>query len=203
MKKFDGILFGAAIGAVFPVFFSLLLVTLWFYFDRNESNALIYLIVGLILGFIVDVKYLRKWIKNKYNLSNRFIIAIIIFYNICMYGFFMGFPVFNLSLSLIAGYYLGKKICCNKIPIIHHGRIINQVSTFAGFIMTLICISSGIIALNDKFTGKSLSLMFGLDYEITQTIILLITVIGGICLVFFQYYITRFTIIKTIKSNGC
>ena len=79
---------------------------------------------------------------------------------------------------------------------------INQVSLFTGLIMTLICISSGIIGLTDKTTGENIQEMFGLDFEITKTMILTIIFVGGFGLIISQYLITRLTMIKTIKINN-
>jgi len=38
-----------------------------------------------------------------------------IFYNVLIYGFFMGFPVSNLAMGVVAGYYFGIKIKSKNI----------------------------------------------------------------------------------------
>jgi len=65
--------------------------------------------------------------------------------------------------------------------------------------MTLICVSSGIIGLTDKTIGENIRGMLGLDFEITKTMILTIIFVGGFGLIIFQYFITRLTMIKTIR----
>ncbi|MBK7095651.1 MAG: hypothetical protein IPH57_11590 [Saprospiraceae bacterium] len=171
MKRLEKVIIGLIIGFTFPLLFGLLSVITWFYLDKSESRVLIYLTTGIVLGLIIDFKFLQNWIKHRFDLPLWFISGIYIFYNICTYGFFMGFPVFNILMGLIAGYYFGNRIISNKIQSQLQSKQINQVSLFTGLIMTLICISSGIIGLTDKTIGENIQGMLGLDFEITKTMI--------------------------------
>lgn len=202
MKRLEKVIIGLIIGFTFPLLFGMLSVITWFYLDKSESRVLIYLTTGIVLGLIIDYKFLQNWIKHRFDLPLWFISGIYIFYNICMYGFFMGFPVFNILMGLIAGYYFGNRIISNKIQSQMQSKQINQVSLFTGLIMTLICISSGIIGLTDKTIGENIQGMLGLDFEITKTMILTIIFVGGFGLIISQYLITRLTMIKTIKINN-
>jgi len=202
MKKFEKIISGLIIGATFPLLFGLLSVITWFYLDKSENRVVIYLTVGLILGLIIDLKFLKGWIKHRFDLPHWYIAGIYVFYNICVYGFFMGFPVFNVLLGLIAGYYFGNRIISNKIQPEMRSKQINQVSLFTGLIMTLICVSSAVIGLTDKTIGDNIQGMLGLDFEITKAMILALIFVGGFSLIIFQYFVTRLTIIKTIRLNN-
>lgn len=202
MKSFDKIFFGFLIGFAFPFFLSLLSLLLWFFIDKNESRALIYLSAGLLLGLMIDWKYLKNWVNKRYDLAIWFITLIYIIYNSVVYGFFMGFPVFNLFLGLVAGYYFGKRVCFRKLKSEMSSKIITQVSLFTGLIMTLICISSGLIALLDNYTGSTIKGMLGLSFEVTKEMILTIIIIGGLSLIIAEYFITRLVMQKTIKLNN-
>jgi hypothetical protein len=202
MKRFDKILFGFVIGFIIPIMIGLLSVLIWFYTDKQESHAPIYALIGLSCGLMIDLMFLKRWINMRYVLPIWFVAGIFILYNICVYGFFIGFPVFNLLLGLLAGYYYGHRICAKKIQPEMRSKLINQVSLFTGLIMTLICVSSGIIGLTDKTIGENIRLMFGLDFEITKSMILTIIFVGGFGLIVFQYFITRLTMIKTIRLNN-
>jgi hypothetical protein len=201
MKRFEKIFIGLIIGVTFPLLFGLLSVITWFYLDKSENRVIIYLTAGLLFGLIIDLKFLKGWIKHRFDLPLWFIAWIYIFYNICVYGFFMGFPVFNVLLGLIAGYYFGNRIISNKIQPEMRSKQINQVSLFTGMIMTLICVSSAVIGLTDKTIGDNIQGMLGLDFEITKTMILTLIFVGGFGLIIFQYFITKLTIIKTIRLN--
>ena len=202
MKNFDNIFFGFIIGAVFPFILCLLSLIIWFFFDKDENIVLIYLSIGLLLGLIIDKKYLRNWINKRYELTIWFIIFIYIVYNIGMYGFFMGFPVFNILLGFIAGYYFGKRVCFKNVKSGKHSRIINQVSLFTGLIITLICISSGFLALSYNGAGEDIKGLFGLGFEVTKSMVIGLILIGGLLLISFQIILTRITMIKTIKINS-
>ena len=202
MKNFDKIFFGFLIGFAFPFILVFLSVLLWFFFDKNESRVLIYLVTGLLFGLLIDFKYLKRWVNKRYQLALWFIILIYLIYNIGMYGFFMGFPVFNVLLGLIAGYYFGKRVCSKNIKSEMYPKIIKQVSLFTGLIMALICISSGLIAILDNYTGNTIQGMLGLDFEVTKEMILTIIIAGGLSLIAAEYFITRLIMQKTIRLNN-
>ena len=202
MKRFEKTISGLIIGGAFPLLCGLLSVIAWFYLDKSENRPVIYLIAGLLLGLIIDLKFLKGWIKHRFDLPLWYIAGIYIFYNICIYGFFMGFPVFNALLGLIAGYYFGNRICSKQIQPAMQSKLINQVSLFTGLIMTLICVSSGIIGLTDESIGENIRGMLGLNFEITKTVVFTIIFVGGFGLIISQYFITRLTIIKTIRLKA-
>jgi len=146
--------------------------------------------------------FLKRWINKRYVLPIWFVIGIYILYNIGLFGVFMGFPVFNVLLGLLAGYYFGNRICSNKIQQDKHSKLINQVSLFTGLIMIFICISSGFIALVGSGVGYDIQGMLGLGFEVTKPMIWSITLIGGFVLILLQILLTRITMIKTIKNNA-
>jgi len=201
MKRFEKIFSGLIIGSTFPLLFGLLSVTTWFYFDKSENRPLIYLTIGLLIGSIIDLKFLKGWIKHRFDLPLWFIAGIYLAYNIFVYGFFMGFPVFNVFLGLFAGYYYGNRICFKNVESEKHSKLINQVSSFSGLIMTLICISSGFLALVNNEAAGMIKEVLGLDFEVTKSMVWGIVLIGGLTLILTNILLTRITMIRTIKYN--
>ena len=175
----------------------LIALVLWFYLDRDESRVLYYLMVGLVSGIIIDFVYLRDWVNKRYELQTWLITGIYIFYNIMIYGMFMGFPLFNLLMSLVAGYYIGNRIQYLNIPPSVQPRIIRKTSLFTGLVMALICISSGFIALTGNGVGKELQGMLDLKFEVTKPMIWGVTLIGGVLLIGIQIALTRISILKS------
>ena len=188
------------IGSIFPLSLGLLLITIWFLFDKSESRPLIYLAIGLLIGILIDIRFLKGWINSRFNFPTWIIISIYLIYNVFVYGFFMGLPVFNTFLGLLAGYYFGNRICINKVESEKHPKLINQVSMFAGLIMTFVCISSGFLAIYDNGAAGMVQDVLGLNYEVTRTMLWGIVLIGGIILIITNILLTRLTMIKTIKS---
>jgi hypothetical protein len=187
MKRFEKIVNRLIIGGTFPLLFGLLSMIAWFYLDKSESRAMIYLAAGLIFGLIIDLKFLKGWIKHRFDLSLWGMAGIYIFYNICVFGFFMGFPVFNLLLGLVAGYYFAIRIVSNKIHPEKQPKLINRVSVFTALVMTFICVSSAVIGLTDKYIGDNIQGMLGLNFEITKTMIVTLIFVGGFGLIIFHH----------------
>ncbi|HEY4786365.1 MAG TPA: hypothetical protein VIH57_09965 [Bacteroidales bacterium] len=200
MKNIEKRISGVIIGSIFPLSLGLLSVTIWFLLDRAESRPLIYLITGILIGVFIDLKFLKDWIHHRFNLPIWIIVLIYLVYNVFVYGFFMGLPVFNVFLGLLAGYYFGNRVCFNNVEAEKHKKLVNQVSLFAGLVMALVCIPSGFLALMNYGAAGMIKDMLGLDFEITNSMIWGIVLIGGFILVLTNILLTRITMIKTIKS---
>ena len=201
-QTFDKIVIDLLLGAAFPVFCFLAAGTIWFYIDRNESVVLYYVVTGLIVGLLIDLRFLKGWIIRRFELPIWFMVGLYLFYNIGMYGMFMGFPVFNLFWGVIAGYYFGLRI--NRLNLSQTQRriITNRVAIFTAFVMTMICISSACIALAGNGVGQDLQMMFRLNFEVTKHMIIANSLIGGILLISLQYFITKIMMQQIIKSGS-
>jgi hypothetical protein len=191
---------GLVIGIALPAIFSLLALTIWFYVDTSENRAPLFLFVGFITGCLIDLKYLKSWIKRRYELPLWFAVGIYVLYNILVYGMFMGFPVFNALLGILAGYYYGKKISYHNIPVELQSKIIKHVLLITGLIMVIICISSALIALAGEGVGKDLQNMFGLGFEVSRQMILGIAITGGSLLILIQILTTRIIMKRIINK---
>lgn len=200
MKNFEKKINVLIIGSVFPLSFGLLSVTIWMLLDKTESRPLLYLAIGLLIGILIDLKFLKSWIRQRFNLPIWILALIYLVYNVFVYGFFMGLPVFNAFLGLLAGYYSGNRICFNKMKSERHPKLINQVSMFAGLIMTLVCVLSGFLALMDFGAAGMIENVLGLDFEVTNSMMWGIVLIGGLILIIINILLTRITMIKAIKN---
>jgi len=200
MNNSEKKIIGLIIGSIFPLSLGLLSVTIWFLIDKSESRPLIYLAIGLLTGILIDLIFLKNWINRRFNLPIWIIVMIYLVYNVFVYGFFMGLPVFNTFLGLLAGYYFGNRICFNKIEPERHPKLLNQVSLFTGAIMTLVCISSGFLAIYDNGAAGMIQNVLGLTFEVTRSMLWGIVLIGGLTLILTNILLTRITMIKTIKN---
>ena len=200
MKNIEKKINGLIIGCVFPLSLGLLSVTIWLSIDKCESRLFIYLISGLLIGVLIDLKFLKGWINRRFNLPIWIIALIYIVYNVFVYGFFMGLPVFNAFLGLLAGYYFGNRICFNKIESEKLPKLINQVSIFSGLIMTFVCISSGFLAIYDNGAAGMIQDVLGLSFKVTSPMLWGIVLIGGLILILVNVFLARYTMIKTIKN---
>lgn len=200
MRNLEKNISGLIIGSIFPLSLGLLSVTIWFVLDKSENRPLIYLTIGLLAGLLIDLKFLKGWINRRFNMPIWIIASIYLVYNVFVYGFFMGLPVFNVFLGLLAGYYSGNRICFNKVESEEHSKIINQVSLFAGIIMTVVCISSGFLAIYNNGAAGMIQDVLGLSFEVTRSMLWGIVLIGGFILILANILLTRLTMIKVIRN---
>lgn len=129
MGTFNKIFFGILLGFLFPIALSLTGLISWLYIFKNH-NVLFFIFFGLIAGIIIDMLFLKKAINRALDLPLWIISGIYIFYNIIIYSMFMGFPVFNLAMGVIAGYYSGIKIKYQNIPMIQNEKLIKKIALF-------------------------------------------------------------------------
>jgi hypothetical protein len=192
MKTFDKIFFGMIFGAVFPI---VLFLTGWWSTVGlvQENRIFIFAFSGLALGFALDFFLLKKIMVNLFNLNCFLLTTIYIFYSICIIGFFMGVPVFNLLLGIPAGYYVAKKCIYDKTEKEESEKQINRIARFTTYIIIFIAVLSASIALSDPYTVSSINGMFGLGQKITQSILYYIVILGGLAMIFVQYIITKYT----------
>jgi hypothetical protein len=201
MPKIDKIFFGLLFGGIPFLFFFLISLTVWFYFDRNETRIPFYIVPGLLMAIFMDIWFLKGWLKRRYDLPIWFVLAIYLFCNVGIFGFFMGVPVVNVLMGIVAGYYFGNRIQYQHILPENRSGVIHRVSLVTVFVMIIICISSALIALSDETTGENLRLMAGLDFEITKSMIWAIIFTGGTALIAAQYFITKITMILLLKKK--
>lgn len=187
---------GLIIGSIPPLLLGLISVTIWFLVDKAESRPLLYLAFGLLTGALIDLKFLKGWNDRRFSLPIWFIILIYLICNVFVYGFFMGFPVFNALLGLLAGYYFGNRVCFNKVAPEKYTKQINQVSMFAGLTMTFICISSGFLALYDNGAAGMIQNVLGLSFEVTRPMLWGIVLLGSCILILANYFLTRATMVQ-------
>jgi hypothetical protein len=201
MSKTDRIFFNFLFGLVLPLFGFEVAVWIAFVSSSPEKTIFTAALLGFSVGLTVSllVRFILK--PDVYKLPIPVLILIYLFYNICILGFFMGVPVFNLAAGALAGYYWVKRIS-NRNELNNNRRDVHRISIFTSSVTALVCISSALIALLSKSTPEDLRGMFHINSEITRPLLVSLIIIGGIMLVALQYYLTRFIMVKTLKVTG-
>ena len=201
MKTFDKIFFGLLIGAVLPV--SLFFTGWWSTFKIVlENQIIIFALAGFVIGIILDFLFLRRVISNLYEINTSNLILVYVFYSLCCFGFFMGVPVFNVLLGILAGYYVAARCAYSRRDIIYTEHFFRQTAIFTSVIMSLVSVVSATIALSDPFTPKNIKGMLGLNFDITKMVLLLIIVFGGAVLIVVQFFLTKYTAIISYRIFG-
>ena len=156
-------------------------------------------ISGLLFGVLVDFIFLKRRINIAHQLDIKLWGAIYLFYSICIFGFFMGVPVFNLGLTLPAGFIIGARLASQNAMPTRIKTVTRQTALFTTIVMFGICLASGLIALTDPYTAANLEGMLGLHFQLTQTMIIGIILVGGLILLILQWCLVNITIQKTFS----
>jgi len=199
MTRNEKIVLTLVLGFIPPVF---LFVLFWFVFYALEPERSLFPIpfIGLAAGILIDILLLKRWVTNCHQWPTWILILIFVFYHIGMLGFFMGIPLFNAFLGLLAGYYYGNRILRENYSVEKKKKIAYNVAFSTSLFMFVICTLSALIALADQYTSSNLVGMFGLNYNLTQGILILGIIMGGIFLVAFTWFSTQLTM-KYFMNN--
>ena len=197
-RPLDNLIFGLIFGSIFPAFFFLAFLALWFYLFQTV-NPLDFALSGIFTGLLIDLIFLKRLILIRYELPVWVLSCSYLFCNLVVFGVFMGFPVVNLFMGLIAGYYFGNRIRNQNMFLAESKPIIRQVSFFTASTMFLICIASAYMATVGDGVGQDLQSMFRLNFEVTKAMIWEIIWVGGLMLILAEFYLTKITMIKIIK----
>lgn len=162
-----------------------------FYYTSNLETTMKASIIAFLIGILIDIFRCKHWLRELYQIKNWVMSLIYIFYSICIFGFFMGAPIFNLLCGAFAGNYGKEKIAANKLNLEEKKLIIKKYTYFTTFTMLAVCIFSATIALNDPYTGDNLKGMFNLPFIVTKSMIWSLIIIGTILLPYLQHYITK------------
>jgi len=129
------------IGLVAPVIF--LLAGWWGSIPFVPEESIIFFALGgLLLGIFLDILFLHRWVRKAYSFPVIWFVLIYLFYSICLFGFFMGVPAFNLVMGLVGGYYVGL---CMRHAIKDKNEvksIAKRTALFAAFVLAVACAAS-------------------------------------------------------------
>ena len=147
-------------------------------------------LAGLVAGLAIDTTALRRRMDALFTMSNRSLLLVALFYSIGMYGFFMGFPVFNAAIGIFGGYVVAHRsrlFGWSRQRALRDGR---RVAITMTWVLGALCGVTAWLALNEGTMGSQLSSMFRLPFVVTRPMIYAIIVVGGAALLVVQYALT-------------
>jgi hypothetical protein len=207
VKKPEKFFFVLLFGSVFPMLFFMLSWWMTYFLWRiqvikSEGVFLYAMTGGFLLGILADGIASKRIRSFPFGFRRSVLCLIYLFYSICLFGFFMGFPCFNLFLGLIAGYYSSRRLVYEQANDMTIKKEIHKISLFTAWMMGIICMLTAFVALLDiSSTIQTLKMILHLSIEVTLPMIIGSILIGGFLLVILQYWLTRITMVKTLKNN--
>lgn len=191
MSKAESIFVWLIIGPVIPV---VLFLTGWWtsLIFVTDRTVFVFGLLGLGIGCLIDFIFVRQWISKVYTCRPIILAVVYVFYSICVFGFFMGVPIFNITIGIIAGVFMGRKFYHLGMAKEQLNGSILKVSIFSASIMGLISVASAYFATKD-ITDTALNLrgMFKLPFLPTAEMIIALIIFGGLGLITVQYWLTK------------
>jgi len=201
MKSFDKFISIMTLGLLAPVILTLLF---WWgsipFAMGNDQLIMRLAFTGLIAGIVLDFTLLRRFIGKLYELPLPALAAVEIFYSIMVYGFFMGFPVFNAIVGILGGYIVTRRgILRNASPaeVLKNTKYIIRLSTV---ILLFLCVCTAALALGESTICAEVKGMFKLPFDVNMKMIWAMILIGGISLLIFQYFLSKLVSMRVLKK---
>jgi hypothetical protein len=144
---------------------------------------------SLLPGLFIDILFLKRWVRNAYTMSAKAIGTVYIFYSVCAIGFFMGVPIGNLFLGILAGVYAARKMHFTMADEEKRNQYFKKTAKFAAAVMVLICCLITLWAIAGEMIGARFETPF-LSFTFTVPIFFAIVLAGGTFLVLLQYSLT-------------
>lgn len=196
--KIESFIIGCVLGTV-PVMFCF--VTAWF-----VSAVLLYekvvptvALSGLGVGTIIDIVFLKRWVKKAYQLNNKVLVTIYIFYSIGMLGFCMGVPILNFGVGILAGIYTARRAFNTNAEEQERNQNIRKTSLFSAVVIFVMCCITGAWALVGGMIGSNFENPI-LSFTFTVPILVTIVLTGGLILSLLQYCLTSMAAKITAKA---
>lgn len=187
-SKLESFLIGCILG-VLPVLFCF--VTAWFVSAVLVDEKIVPAIAlsGLGAGIIVDIIFLKKWVRKAYQLNSKILAVIYIFYSIGVLGFCMGVPILNFGVGVFAGIYTARKMHHINSGAKECNRNIEKTALFSAIVMMLMCCLTGTWALVGGMIGSRFESPV-LSFTYTVPILAAIVLMGGVILSLLQYWLS-------------
>jgi hypothetical protein len=149
---------------------------------------------GLALGILADLIILKKLITRAYQLGTVFWLAVLLFYSVGTFGFFMGVPLFNAALAVPAGFVVGGKLARETVDRVRLRSVTLRTCILTTSLMALVCATSAFVALMSPSTPSDLRGMLGLGFEVTPAMIWGLILVGGTGLLTVNWVLTGLSV---------
>ena len=160
----------------------------------SEENVKFFAMGGLMLGILIDILFLRRWVRKAYSLPVGWFVVFYLFYSVCLFGFLMGMPLLHLFMGLIGGYYVGLCLRYANKEKAAVDEAAKRTALFAAGVMALVCLASWMVAYLEPTIAANVQGMLNMKHALSRERILIYSAFGGLGLVLIEYFITRWMV---------
>jgi len=159
-----------------------------------------WLLWSLVPGVIIDVIFLRKWVRRAYLINSKALAAIYLFYSVVALGMGMGVPIFNFALGIAAGIYSARKMHVIGAGEDKRNQYFRKTAMFCAAAMVMVCCLITLWAIAGQMIGYRFETPI-LSFTFTVPIFSAVVLAGGAALVLLQYWLTRLAARVTFKLH--
>lgn len=189
MSKIESVILGILLGVGPPMFcFPATLVIASIFFGTKVIGP--WALWSLVPGVIIDIVFLKKWVRRAYKINNKALAAIYLFYSVVALGMGMGVPLFNFALGIAAGVYSARRMHFAGVDEETRKKYFNKTAMFCAVVMALMCCLITLWAIAGEMIGASFETPF-LSFTFTVPIFSGVVLAGGTSLVLLQYWLTN------------
>ena len=182
-----------------PILFFMLVAVLFIFICYLKDPFAGYLgLSSIAIGVLIDIFFLIGWVKKAYEFGNITLAFGYIFYSIVAWGMGMGVPLLNFGVGISAGIFIALKL--NRRSVDEHERKqkIKKCAFFTAAVLIFVCCLSGFWAIIGGLVGSELEIG-AISFNFTATIIIALTLSGGLVLAILQYWLTKAAAAITLR----
>ena len=161
-------------------------------------------LTGLGLGIVLDIVYLKRWIKVFYSANIWILVAVYVGLCAVAVAFCMGLPAGTLLLGTGTGAYIGRRQYHSQADIASGTATLRKTAFFAASVTTTAALPIGLLALDDRGVLDFLETLLGFGQADLRGFVGVILVVGVLCLLLFavQYWCSRIAGQLAFRSGG-
>jgi hypothetical protein len=197
LGKIESVILGMFFGFVPIVFCFLATMIITAIFWGKESFGP-WALWSLVPGVIIDILFLKKWVRNAYHTNNKILAGIYLFYSVVALGMGMGLPILNFVLGIMAGVYAARRTHFAEADEQSRNQTVRKTARFCAIVMVFMCCLITLLAIAGKMIGYRFETPY-LSFTFTVPVFTAVVLTGGAVLVLLQYWLTLTAAKITIK----
>lgn len=197
LRVIETLILGAFLGFI-PLVFCLLttMVIASALFGRRALGP--WTLWSLVAGIIINVLFLKKWIRNAYKMSNKTLGIIYLFYSIVALGMCMGIPIGNFMLCIAAGIYAARRMQLSGTDRKTSRLYFKKTAAFCATVIALMCCLITLWAIAGQMIGSKFQTPW-FSFTFTVPVFAAVVLTGGTLIVLLQYLLTSSVAKLTFK----
>ena len=157
-----------------------------------ESIIPVFALTGLCIGILMDILFLKRLIPQFYHIRTSILIIVYLYCSALAVAFFMGLPIGNFVLGVLAGFYMGRKYHILDQQMVNFTLAVKNTSLFAALITSLEALVIGLMIIQEDNVIASANQFIGFKLFLSHMLVDSgIVAFLGVVLFILQFFSTK------------